>query len=364
MIDDLFIIYEGGQLMYSWHAKKTKVDEDHMISGFLTAIDTFAKSQRGEGISSLTLDKTSIIFDKDEDIMVQYVITTSYETKKILYYFLNDIKERFTALYRDTLLRGYTGNTSIFDNFTKEVNKILYSWGLDSINSYIEEVEARGALKSVIYIDPKDGSILFINAKKFVDKDKMSYIVPLIINSGNLFIKNNLQEDLNWILLNTIRNDNLLLISRKNVSIVREYVLTKNIEAEISNINFIVKNEKIIKKQKHINHLFEKLEIRKEVKQLYLADNGGDILFKMKNNGQVNMANYIPELISFLTSSKKSIDELYNRKLFYTTLGGSKTAVIILDFGKSGLILLGSVRDFSNYKTIQELCFSFIHQLT
>jgi hypothetical protein len=363
MIDDLFIIYEGGQLMYSWHAKETKIDEDHMISGFLTAINTFATSQRGEGISSLTLDMTHIIFDKDEDLKVQYVITTKFQNKEILFDFLSDIKKRFTVKYSDTLNKGYSGNTAIFKNFNQDINEILYAWGLNDINTYIEQVNAGGVLKSLIYLNPTKGSVLYVHAKKYVDRDKLSFIIPLIINSGNLFIRNNLNQELNWVLLNTIKNDNLLVVSREKVCIVREYELKKDIERETSQIEFIQKNEKIIKKTNYITNVFNKIEVNPKITQLFLVDNAATILYKKKEAASINMEEYLPELVSFLTSSKKSIDELYNRKLFYTALGGSETSVIILDFGRSGLILLGSINDFSDYQTIQNLCFSFINQL-
>ncbi|MHA1270033.1 MAG: hypothetical protein ACTSPY_09635 [Candidatus Helarchaeota archaeon] len=87
------------------------------------------------------------------------------------------------------------------------IYKQYYShWGLDIINSYVEQIEQNDILKSVIYQDSKTGNNLFIHAKKYINKNKISFIVPFLINSGNLFLKNNLNEKLRWILINTIKN--------------------------------------------------------------------------------------------------------------------------------------------------------------
>jgi len=53
-MDDLFIINDGGQLLYSWHLEKQdETSDDDLISGFLTAMNTFASIERGDDIKYL-----------------------------------------------------------------------------------------------------------------------------------------------------------------------------------------------------------------------------------------------------------------------------------------------------------------------
>ncbi len=41
MLEDLLIINAGGQLLYSWHPEGKLNDRDDLISGFLSALNSF-----------------------------------------------------------------------------------------------------------------------------------------------------------------------------------------------------------------------------------------------------------------------------------------------------------------------------------
>ena len=69
MIDDLFVITEGGQLLYGWHPEGRKEEKDDLITGFLSALNSFATFERGEDIKSLKLKETHIIFEKFDDVL-------------------------------------------------------------------------------------------------------------------------------------------------------------------------------------------------------------------------------------------------------------------------------------------------------
>ena len=50
-MDDLFVINETGQLLFSWHQKKIEsTSDDDLISGFLTALNSFVVCLYGLGI--------------------------------------------------------------------------------------------------------------------------------------------------------------------------------------------------------------------------------------------------------------------------------------------------------------------------
>ena len=65
---------------------------------------------------------------------------------------------------------------------------------------------------------------------------------------------------------------------------------------------------------------------------------------------------YITETISFLTSSKKVSEEIYNRTLFNASIGGEKLATICINFNNFALTLIGKIQDFSDYTIIQSTC--------
>ena len=106
MIDDLFIINEGGQLFYSWHQNDSEEPkDDDLLSGFLTALNSFATIERGEDIKSLKLKETHIIFEKNLDYLekLTFVVTTKNdEFIELLHSILHDIMDNFTEMFKNS----------------------------------------------------------------------------------------------------------------------------------------------------------------------------------------------------------------------------------------------------------------------
>ena len=89
-MDDLFIINESGQLLYSWHSGKgSRTSDDDLISGFLTALNSFASVERGEDIKALKLKETNIIFEKWSDYVqkLTFVATSKNDDSGFEEYF-------------------------------------------------------------------------------------------------------------------------------------------------------------------------------------------------------------------------------------------------------------------------------------
>ena len=56
MIDDLLIINDTGQLLFSWHPEGSPTEnQDDLISGFFSALNTFATFERGEDLKFLII---------------------------------------------------------------------------------------------------------------------------------------------------------------------------------------------------------------------------------------------------------------------------------------------------------------------
>ncbi|MFW9876100.1 MAG: hypothetical protein ACFFG0_23605 [Candidatus Thorarchaeota archaeon] len=367
MIEDLLIINESGALLYNWHPQGYISDgKEELLSGFLTALNSFATVERGEDIKSLKLKETQIIFEKYDELFqkLTFVITTKNEELiELLHAVLHDIMEKFRKTFLDILNREFTGLITNFQEFNKKMEHIIKSYGLDLLDDDLKKVDEGGALKAIMFLEPKGGNIFYIHAKHYVNKDKISFLIPLIMNSAKLLYQTNLNENLNWILLNTVRNENLLVVPRDKILIVRQYQLSEDFEKDLLSLEFFKQTEKYIKRPKKIIEKFEILKFDPRIKQISLVDMLGKVLYSKVFDETYDCSEYIPETISFLTSSKKVSEEIYNRPLFNGIIGGNKITTICMNFNILCLTLIGNVHDLNNYIVIQNICTDIYKQL-
>jgi len=264
MIDGLLIINDSGALLYNWHPKNYEGDgKDDLFSGFLTAINSFATVERGEDIKSLKLKETRLIFEKYDELIQQltFVITTKDEELiELLHAIIHDLMDKFTELYRDSLNKNFDGAVSQYKNFDTHVEQILNSHGLDVLDNSIRDIDDLSTLKAVLFLEPKGGTVFYIHAKQYVNKEKISFLIPLIMNSAKLLYHNNFNEQLYWILLNTVRSEILVVEPRNKVLIVKQYQLIEDFEEEFLALEFFKDKEKYIKKPKKLIERFENIE--------------------------------------------------------------------------------------------------------
>ena len=57
---------------------------------------------------------------------------------------------------------------------------------------------------------------------------------------------------------------------------------------------------------------------------------------------------YVPETISFLTSSKKTSEEIFRKVLFNASIGGVRITTICINFNNFCLTLIGNIHDFND----------------
>ncbi|MFW9971244.1 MAG: hypothetical protein ACFFDF_13710 [Candidatus Odinarchaeota archaeon] len=367
MIEDLLIFNEAGALLYNWHAKGLKSEgNDDLLSGFLTAINSFATIERGEDIKSLKMKETQIIFEKYEELYqkLTFVLTTkNEEIIELLHAIIHDIMDKFIEMFFERLNKEFNGLVSPFQVFDNSVNLIFKSHGLDVLSEALKNIDNETSLKATVYLEPKGGNIYYIYAKQYVNKEKISFLIPLIMNSAKLLYQNNLNEKLYWILLNTVRNETLVVEPRSKVLIVKQYQLPKSFEEDYLKLDFFKEKDKYVKKPRKLIEIFEKINWNPNIKQIYLVDIVGKIFYSKIIDQSYNCSEYIPETISFLTSSKKVSEEIYNRTLFNASIGGESLATICMNFNNFALTLIGKVQDFSNYTIIQNTCLNIFQQI-
>ncbi|MBN1802664.1 MAG: hypothetical protein JW891_14225 [Candidatus Lokiarchaeota archaeon] len=369
-MEDLFIINEGGQLIFSWHPKdkiNNLQNNDDLISGFLSALNSFATLERGEDIKSLKLKETSIIFEKNENHFqkLTFVITTKDESLiEICHSIIHDLMDQFTQIHKERLSKKFDGQIDAYFPFLKQVEKTIYDHGLDALKKSNDEIKKDGILKSFILLEPKSGQVFYLNAKQFVSKEKLSFLAPLITNSARLLYKNNLEENIHWILLTTARNEILLIETRQKLLILKQYQLIESIEEDLLSLEFFNTKDIYVKKPKKIVKIFEDLIWDPKIKQIYLVDLVGKVLYSKIIDNTYDCKDYIPETISFLTASKKTSEQIYSRPLFNSSIGGEKhLTTICVNFNNIALILIGKVLELSDFNAIQKICKEIVIQL-
>ena len=367
MIDGILIINDSGALLYNWHPENYEGDgKDDLFSGFLTAINSFATVERGEDIKSLKLKETRLIFEKYDELIqkLTIVITTKNEELiELLHAVIHDIMDKFTELFLDSLNKEFDGAVSQFQNFDTHVKFIIKSHGLDILDDSIRDIDDFTTLKSVIYLEPKGGTVYYIHAKQYVDKEKISFLIPLIMNTAKLLNQNNFNEQLYWILLNTVRSEILIIEPRNKILIVKQHQLTEDFEEEFLGLEFFKEKEKYVKKPKKLVEKFENIKWNPSIKQIYLVDMVGKIFYSNLIDSTFDCSEYVPETISFLTSSKKISEEIYCRTLFNASLGGEKLVTVCLNFNNFTLIIIGSTQELSSFSIIQNLCSEIYRKL-
>jgi len=367
MIDGLLIINDTGALLYNWHPKNYEGNgKDDLFSGFLTAINSFATVERGEDIKSLKLKETRLIFEKYDELIqkLTIVITTKNEELiELLHAVIHDIMDKFTELFGDSLNKEFDGAVSEFQKFDPHVERIITSHGLDVLDDSIKNIDDFSTLKAIIYLESFGGIVYYIHAKQYVNKEKISFLIPLIMNSAKLLYQNNFNEKLYWILLNTVRSEILVVEPRNKVLVVKQHELTEDFEEEFLALEFFKDKEKYVKKPKRLIEKFENIDWNPSIKQIYLVDMVGKIFYSNLIDTTFDCSEYVPETISFLTSSKKVSEEIYNRTLFSASIGGKKLVTVCINFNNFSLIIIGSTQDLSSFSIIQNLCSEIYRQL-
>lgn len=368
MIEDLLIINEAGSAIYSWHQKGNTEDfNDDLISGFLTALNSFATIERGEDIKSLKLKETLILFEKNEEFVqkLSFVITTKNEDiLELLHAVVHEVMEQFLSRFKELLNKEFNGNVTKFREFDHNINQILNDYGLDIINGSKNEIEHAKYLKAVLFIESKGGNIFYIRANEYVNKEKMSFLVPLLVNSSKLIYNKNLNQEINWILLNTVENELLLIEIRKKIIITK--ILKSKIvfrSQEILELPYFKTKDKYLKKPQKIAEQFKLINLNNNIKQLYLVDLLGKIFYRKIIDNTYNYSKFIPEMISFLTASKKSSEEIFKRVMLISIINGKNTTTICMNFNNFALILIGNTEDFDNFSVLQKLCVDIYQQI-
>ncbi len=124
MIENLWILIEGGVLVFSKNFTKLKITDDDLIAGFLSALDLFVKETTNDEIKSIIMEGRKFSYIVGDGLII--VISTNQLDNDILIQdLLKDIKIKFLEKFKENI-SNFSGNTAYFSNFdTEELGEIL-----------------------------------------------------------------------------------------------------------------------------------------------------------------------------------------------------------------------------------------------
>jgi hypothetical protein len=126
MISLILIITHGGILCYSKSFTNDITVDNDLISGFLTAMDSFAKEIKGGGIDSLNLRNFNFLYSYSEEYETIFIIAINEDDPETeARNELEKIKEEFINRYKDKLA-NWTCEVSVFQEFDEFIENNIF----------------------------------------------------------------------------------------------------------------------------------------------------------------------------------------------------------------------------------------------
>ncbi|MFX1340183.1 MAG: hypothetical protein ACFFDK_16350 [Promethearchaeota archaeon] len=121
----MYIIYNGICLVSRQYNEKYN-KKDHLLSAFISAIDSFAKEFSHKELKRLVLEDDVFSFSKINDVI--FVFTHDNLKKSKLESIFTQISSKFFELYNSDF-KNWNSDISIFKPFEQEAEKIITSNG-------------------------------------------------------------------------------------------------------------------------------------------------------------------------------------------------------------------------------------------
>jgi hypothetical protein len=144
-VEVYLIAKDAGVLLYKYSIVDFgQTDKDQLMSGFLTALNNFAKEVHfPSGVSLIRSGSLEARFSPGEDIfsvlMIDYQMPLGSSTEPILSGLAEEITQSFEAKYKEPLESQIQSNKFIpdtFNDFWQDVDTIIDKYGVESSELY------------------------------------------------------------------------------------------------------------------------------------------------------------------------------------------------------------------------------------
>ena len=141
MIHNVYILRKTGESLLHGYYGSIEVDES-LITGFLSAISSFAEEIGAESVESLVMKNMKFVYSLDTttpDPIIFAVCVVREEDSKKIEFVLRKIKDKFMTAHR-TDIEAYTGDLSVFKVFYKEMDDIVWQYVLEKYGKAFQEL--------------------------------------------------------------------------------------------------------------------------------------------------------------------------------------------------------------------------------
>ncbi|TFF86827.1 MAG: hypothetical protein EU551_00575 [Promethearchaeota archaeon] len=152
-IQNIYVLKPSGSVIFSKHYQSIKEDAV-VVSGFLSAIETFAQNiGAGKEINSIETDQFKFVGCSSKKYKIKFVVICDKEdSMEQVKGLLRSMMMSFVIKY-NKILRSKKPfyDTDIFDNWEKNVDKLINESDLSSFNSVVSRTmkDLKGIFKKV-----------------------------------------------------------------------------------------------------------------------------------------------------------------------------------------------------------------------
>ncbi len=336
--NELLIITETGTNIFSSVTTGAKQEGVEMVSGFLSALNTFAKSERGENMKELTLEQTTFIFEKRAGLI--YIITTSEpKAKPLLKSFLDDLIMAFENRFKKEIT-SFVGNVAPFEAFNEHVAAERLDHAIDSIDEKDDGFDENDVLQAIMAISRLTGEILFTRAKQYMNKEDLEFLVPLIVKAGERTGSQLPDQHTGWILAVSNKDKAMLIQPRAHVILVEEYRLPFELPDSISKV-------------KDIRERFSSASFLPEIKHVKLIANSGKVLDERTRDPEYAIKVDI-DATMLVTAGSNLVGKYYKGSLKAIATGDNNKAMLFVPFKDFFVVARGPQSEFRKFTAILE----------
>jgi hypothetical protein len=137
----VYILRKTGENLLHGYYGSIEVDES-LITGFLSAISSFAEEIGAESVESLIMKNMKFVYALDTstpDSIIFAVCVDREEEQRKIENILRKIKEAFMTAHKSDL-EAYTGDLSVFKEFYKDMDEIVWQYVLEKYGNAFQEL--------------------------------------------------------------------------------------------------------------------------------------------------------------------------------------------------------------------------------
>jgi hypothetical protein len=311
---------DSGLSLYEWNPPG-KEQDGLLLSGFVTALDTFAQHDRGEPIKKITLDPTTFIFSRGEGLVFT-ILTKDPEFEKVIMLIIEELREKFIEAYRD-VIPNFRGGVAQFKPFDDVVHDVLESYGYFEYDRIRTRFNSDASTRSILIFSNETGDPLYVKAKEYIDRKALSFQAPIITKSAKRLVNECLRQVLVDIDLVSKKMRCLVFRSTSCVHLVEEM----NLSTTADSSQALASEKKVAKVLRNPEKLLSITD-----SPFIVFDQLGKIAYStFKDN--TDQSSVVVNSVTAYESSKNVFEQIFKEPVWATILTTKDSAYALFELG-------------------------------